>query len=170
MDVKLSPVRELDLDTLDYLTNDQDGAGPHQWYGWHDPHKHRKRWEEDGYLGDDGGYLMIVAGEERIGFVAWRKMVTSRPAYCWAMGIIVGSAHRGRGYGTRAQRLLVEYLFAHTPVNRIEAATEITNLGEQRALEKAGFTREGVLRGSGFRDGEWHDGLLYGIVRADLKG
>jgi len=38
-------------------------------------------------------------------------------------------------------------------VNRIEASTEITNIGEQRALERAGFTREGVLRGATFQGG-----------------
>ena len=41
-----------------------------------------------------------------------------------------------------AQQLLIRYLFAHTPVNRVEATTEIANVAEQRALEKAGFTRE----------------------------
>jgi hypothetical protein len=49
----------------------------------------------------------------------------------------------GRGYGSAAQRLLVRYLFAHTQVNRVDAITDITNVGEQRALEKAGFTRAG---------------------------
>jgi hypothetical protein len=63
--------------------------------------------------------------------------------------------------------MLVEYLFAHTPVNRIEASTEEDNVAEQRALEKAGFLREGRLRGVAFRDGGWRDGFLYGIVRED---
>ncbi|MFD9092636.1 GNAT family N-acetyltransferase [Streptomyces collinus] len=58
------------------------------------------------------------------------------------------TAERGKGYGKHAQRRLVEYLFAHTKVNRVEAGTEVTNIAEQRALERAGFTREGVLRGA----------------------
>ncbi|MFB9895158.1 GNAT family N-acetyltransferase [Planobispora takensis] len=41
-------------------------------------------------------------------------------------------------------------------------------MAEQRALKKAGFTREGVLRGAGFRAGEWHDGVLYSFLRSDL--
>ncbi len=66
----------------------------------------------------------------------------------------------------------MRYLFAHTQANRIQASTEITNVGEQRALEKAGFTREGVLRGAGFRDGQWRDGVLYSVLRdeVDLAG
>jgi RimJ/RimL family protein N-acetyltransferase len=70
--------------------------------------------------------------------------------------------------GTQAQRLLVRYLFAHTQVNRIEAITEITNRAEQRALEKAGFTREGVLRGSTFRRGRWHDQVIYSVLRDEV--
>jgi RimJ/RimL family protein N-acetyltransferase len=57
---------------------------------------------------------------------------------------------------------------ARSLANRIQATTEISNLAEQRALEKAGFSREGVLRGCGFRDGRWRDGVLYSILRAEV--
>jgi RimJ/RimL family protein N-acetyltransferase len=79
---------------------------------------------------------------------------------------------RGRGAGTAAQRLLVRYLFAHTQVARVEAATEVENIAERRALEKAGFTREGVMRGYSFRDGHWRDMVLYSVLRgeADASG
>jgi RimJ/RimL family protein N-acetyltransferase len=53
-------------------------------------------------------------------------------------------------------------------VNRVEAETETGNLAEQRALEKAGFTREGVRRGSIFRDGYWRDMVAYSMIRSDL--
>ncbi|MGH3167943.1 MAG: GNAT family N-acetyltransferase, partial [Trebonia sp.] len=59
------------------------------------------------------------------------------------------------------------YLFAHTPVNRVEAWTEDGNIAEQRSLEKAGFTQEGVRRGAAWRDGAWRDGVLYGILREE---
>lgn len=74
---------------------------------------------------------------------------------------------RGRGYGTQAHRLLARYLFAHTPVHRVEASTEVGNVAEQRTLEKAGFTREGVTRGVGWRDGAWRDGVTYSLLRTD---
>jgi RimJ/RimL family protein N-acetyltransferase len=66
-----------------------------------------------------------------------------------------------------AARLLSEYLFAHTTVHRIWAGTEVDNIAEQRALEKAGFTREGILRGTGWRDGAWRDGVIYSLLRTD---
>lgn len=45
----------------------------------------------------------------------------------------------------------------------------MTNLPEQRALDKAGFTREGVLRGAQWRLGSWHDMVLFSRLRADPK-
>ena len=65
--------------------------------------------------------------------------------------------------------MLARYLFAHTQVNRIEATTEITNVAEQRALERAGFTREGILRGTTFRQGRWHDQVIYSVLRDEVK-
>ncbi|MGI5166058.1 GNAT family N-acetyltransferase [Spirillospora sp. CA-253888] len=46
---------------------------------------------------------------------------------------------------------------------------ETANTAEQRALEKTGFTREGVMRAYAFRRGEWRDAVLYAILRDDLE-
>jgi RimJ/RimL family protein N-acetyltransferase len=61
----------------------------------------------------------------------------------------------------------MRYLFEHTTVNRIEAATEVGNVAEQKALERAGFSREGVMRGIRWRGGAWRDEVLYSILRTD---
>ena len=97
------------------------------------------------------------------------RPVTGPIAFSWAIGIGLAPECRGRGYGSVAQRVLARYLFAHTQVNRIEATTEITNVAEQRALEKAGFTREGILRGATFRQGRWHDQVIYSVLRDEVK-
>jgi RimJ/RimL family protein N-acetyltransferase len=47
------------------------------------------------------------------------------------------------------------------------ASTETANLAERRALEKAGFTAEGVARAIGWRDGLWRDGITYSLLRTD---
>ena len=76
---------------------------------------------------------------------------------------------RGRGFGGPAQRALAEYLLATTNVMRIEASTQVANVAEQRALDKAGFTREGVLRAAQFHDGEWRDLVQYSFLRSDAQ-
>jgi RimJ/RimL family protein N-acetyltransferase len=62
---------------------------------------------------------------------------------------------------------VVEYLFATTDVNRVEASCDVENTASQRALQKAGFRREGIARGAQFRAGAYHDLLLFGWVRGD---
>lgn len=165
--VILRPVVEDDLPVLEGFLTDPSSAGQFQWLGWSDPGRWRRRWEQDGLLGDDGGRLMVVTGTDRLGIVAWRKVVTSRSSYYWNVGAQLLPGSRGRGFGTQAQRLLVRYLFAHTPVARLEADTETENIAEQRALEKSGFVREGVLRSVLFRDGQWRDVARYSVLRDD---
>ena len=91
---------------------------------------------------------------------------TQRSA-AWNIGITVLPEHRGRGHGSLAQRLLARHLFATTPANRVEACTDIENIAEQRALERAGFYREAVLRQAQWRNGGWHDLVLYSVLRSD---
>ncbi|MEU3460381.1 GNAT family protein [Streptomyces sp. NPDC006733] len=166
--VILRPVVENDLPLLARFVTDPDLSGPFQWFGWADPGRVRRRWEQDGMLNDENGRLMVVSGGVPLGFVAWRKVVTSPSSYYWNIGAQLLPDSRGRGVGTKAQQQLVHRLFADTPVMRMEADTDTENIAEQRALEKCGFTREGVLRGTLFRDGQWRDSVRYGLLRTDL--
>ena len=63
--------------------------------------------------------------------------------------------------------MLAEHLLAATDANRVEASTDTDNLAEQRALERAGFRREGVVRGAQYRAGRWHDLVVYARLRGD---
>lgn len=167
--VTLRPVSEDDLPWLASLRDGPAATGQHEWHGWSDPQRERKQWAESGLLGENGGTLIVLHGTDRVGTVSWRKVRTGPAAYNWAIGIGLPPEFRGRGYGSAAQRLLVRYLFAHTQFNRVEATTEITNVAEQRALEKAGFTREGILRGTTFRQGQWRDMVMYSVLRDEVK-
>ena len=100
--------------------------------------------------------------------VRLRPVEPRTPFERWEIGISLLPEFRGKGYGTTAQRLLVRYLFENTPVFRIQALTDAENIAEQRSLEKAGFTREGVLRGCAFRAGAWRDEVLYAVIRPDV--
>jgi RimJ/RimL family protein N-acetyltransferase len=52
---------------------------------------------------------------------------------------------------------------------RVQAITGVDNFASQRVLEKAGFTKEGIIRKSAFIRGEWKDGCLYSILREEWK-
>lgn len=72
------------------------------------------------------------------------------------IGISVLDTYRGRGIGSIAQQLLAEELHSQGVV-RVEASTDVKNVGEQRALAKAGFECEGVLRSAQARADGLHD-------------
>jgi RimJ/RimL family protein N-acetyltransferase len=165
--ISLRRVSEADLDLVERLTQEPESNGEFSWFGWFDVLRWRRGWAENRLLGPEGGVLMVGRDEQNVGFVTWRRRPATAAAYYWEIGIAMLPEARGLGYGSQAQRLLARYLFAHTPVHRIEAATEAGNLAEQRALEKAGFSREGVSRGTGWRDGDWRDGIVYSILRTD---
>lgn len=123
-------------------------------------------------LSEEAGTLAVEdpAGT-LVGSVSWFQVVHGPSSACRAfnIGISVLSEHRGQGYGSAAQRALAEYLFATTLTERIEAETDVDNIAEQRALERAGFTREGVLRRTQFHAGHWRDTVIYSVLRADVS-
>lgn len=130
---------------------------------------YRERWEVNGLLAEDDGLLLICRAGEPVGSVSWHPVGYGPNTGSRALniGIAITPGARGQGIGTTAQKLAYEWLFRHTTVNRVEASTDVENLAEQRALEKAGFTREGVLRGSQYRLGQWHDMVGYSRLRTD---
>lgn len=119
--------------------------------------------------GPDRGTLIIEADGEAVGTVSWRvvRYGPNPESAAWNIGINLVPAARGQGIGTIAQRLLADRLFATTACNRIEAETDIENLAEPRSLEKAGFARDGVLRGAQSRGGVYRDLVLYSRLRSD---
>ncbi|WP_422769211.1 GNAT family N-acetyltransferase [Plantactinospora sp. WMMC1484] len=167
----LRAFREEDLEFLDRLCTDPDALGQFGWTGFIDPLARRRRWEKDGYVGPEMTALAVVAGDGvLVGVVSYRAALRSRTAgACYEIGVALLPGHRGRGLGTAAQRLLVDYLFDYTTVNRLEALTDRQNYAEQKALERVGFQREGVLRGSYFHRGAWRDQVIYAVVRRDAR-
>jgi RimJ/RimL family protein N-acetyltransferase len=76
---------------------------------------------------------------------------------------------RGKGYCTEATKITVDYLFLSKNVVRIQAHTDVRNLGSQKVLEKAGFQREGIVRKCLFTRGERRDFYLYSVIREEWK-
>jgi RimJ/RimL family protein N-acetyltransferase len=117
------------------------------------------------------GMLVVerVSDGQPIGTTGWHRVNygPNPESDAWNFGIELRPQVRGQGYGTEAQRLLADYLFATYDLNRVEASTDIENLAEQRSLEKAGFVREGIQRGAQFRAGTYHDLVTYARLRDD---
>ncbi len=112
-----------------------------------------------------------IGGGEPIGTVQYRRIAygPNEESMGWDIGIDLLAEARGQGYGAEAQRLLADWLFETTRANRVEAQTDIENVAEARSLEKAGFNRDGVLRGAQFRAGAFHDLVVFSRIRSDPR-
>ena len=119
----------------------------------------------------DLGRLVVELEGSPVGNVSWHPVFygPNLASRAYNIGIGLGEDFRGRGIGSRAQRLLAEHLFATTDVLRVEASTDIENVAERRALEKAGFTLEGILRSAQGRADGVHDLASYSLLRVDLE-
>jgi RimJ/RimL family protein N-acetyltransferase len=81
------------------------------------------------------------------------------------IGYWVGEPFWGRGIATVAVERATAYGFAALSLERIEAPVFDGNLASARVLEKAGYSFEGRLRRSVFKDGRLLDSYLYARVR-----
>jgi RimJ/RimL family protein N-acetyltransferase len=123
---------------------------------------------------EHNGQFIVERGADGrpIGSVSWHRVRYGPNAEsgAWNIGVALIPDARGKGHGAEAQAQVAEYLFANTTFNRVEAQTDIDNIAEQRSLEKAGFRREGIARGSQFRAGAYHDLVTYARLRGDPPG
>ena len=164
--IRLRPVGEEDLGIFRRFMTEPGLIGL-DWAGFRDAQEPARRYTADGYLGAEHGRLIVDVGGERAGFVSYVAGLYGGVAKHWEIGIALLPEWRGKGIGWRAQAMLCDYLFHHTPAMRIQAGTHAENPAEQKSLEKAGFRLEGVVRACEFRAGEWRDGYLYSRLRTD---
>lgn len=117
-----------------------------------------------------GGKIIELPDGTAVGVVSWIQIPfgPNRRSLAWNIGITVLPEYRGRHYGAAAQLLVTRELFEISDVNRAQADTDVGNIAEQRSLEHAGFTREGIARGAQWRRGSWHDRVVYSLLRTDL--
>jgi RimJ/RimL family protein N-acetyltransferase len=75
---------------------------------------------------------------------------------------------RGRGAAPSAVRLLARHAFEALGLQRIEVIPYVDNPASQRVAEKAGCTREGVLRSYFLAHGKRHDCVMYSLLSGEL--
>jgi [ribosomal protein S5]-alanine N-acetyltransferase len=87
------------------------------------------------------------------------------------LGILVGDKKSwGKGIGSEAMRLMVEYGFRRLNLHRIYLAVFVENEAGVRLYEKVGFKVEGRFRDDMFQDGQYKDRLWMGLLRTEYNG
>lgn len=84
--------------------------------------------------------------------------------------ILLGEAGRGRGIGTEATRLTLDYAFNVTNLSNVYLTVLAPNVAGTRAYERAGFRKIGDRRQSGYWLGQRCDEVLMDAIPADFPG
>jgi RimJ/RimL family protein N-acetyltransferase len=82
------------------------------------------------------------------------------------IGYWLGEEYWNRGIVTEAVVAITDYAFETLGMVRLYADVFVWNPSSIRVLEKAGFTKEGVLRRSAMKDRQLVDQVLYARVKA----
>jgi len=116
-------------------------------------------------LAEQGRLLALAAVDARSGEVTGggtlhhldseRKIVE--------IGYFVLPHARRRGVATTIARLLSEHAFSHG-IERVAAYVNVGNIASEHVLERAGFTREGVVRSMPKPDGRRIDKTLFSLL------
>ena len=80
------------------------------------------------------------------------------------IGVSLRPAFRGLGLGTDVVRLLCYYGFAVRGLHRLQIETLADNAAMIAAANRAGFTREGTLRGASWAGGAFADDAVFGLL------
>ena len=116
---------------------------------------------------DAFGVLVVELDGEPAGTVTWER-VNRRSRIASVSALAIAPRLRGRGVGVEAARALQRHLIRDVGFHRIQMEVYGFNERSLRHAERAGWVREGVRRKAYWRDGDWVDGVLFGLVEEDL--
>lgn len=97
-------------------------------------------------------------------------IVSTNWEHCRAeVGYWLHPAARGQGVTAQALTLVTAWGFAELGVERFDLLAEVSNKASQRVAERAGFTREGVLRSYNGDHDARRTMVMFSLLREDLE-
>jgi RimJ/RimL family protein N-acetyltransferase len=141
---------------------------PHP-YSERDALDYLARGEAERERGEGINFAMVDArGEELLGSLSVR--IASWADLRGQLGYLVGAHARGRGVAPRAIRIAAHWGFRTLGLERVEILVHPENEASQRAAEKAGFRREGILRSYTRVKAERFDMWSFSALPGELSG
>ncbi|KAF2485856.1 acyl-CoA N-acyltransferase [Neohortaea acidophila] len=85
------------------------------------------------------------------------------------LGITIEDQYQGQGYGSEVINWVLDFGFRYMNLHRVELQTFGSNLGAIRLYERLGFVHEGRRRETTFREGEYVDSVVMGILEGEWR-
>ncbi|KQY82130.1 acetyltransferase [Paenibacillus sp. Root52] len=120
---------------------------------------------------DDSRLMLLIALQETdqvIGDIVLMDMHSkNRSAH---LRIAIDNAeHQGKGYGSEAMLLLLDYGYGICNLHRIELEVYAFNERAIRTYEKLGFQREGISRDVLFYNHQYHDAIRMSMLEDEYR-
>ena len=167
-ELHLEPMTEAHLDDVERLLEDPevlrftrlpDPAVPGyavQWYGRYQAARQKGTAEAFAAVAPDGAFLGVALAPH-----------IDAEAREMELGYMVAPTARGRGVGTEMLRQLTSWAFAEGGTLRASLLIDVVNVPSQRVAIRAGYTLEGVLRSSYFKQGMRSDVQIWSRLPTD---
>ncbi len=85
------------------------------------------------------------------------------------MGTTIKKDYQQKGVMTEILRSIIPYCFEELNLNRLVGDIFSSNQGSQKLLERCGFHKDGVLRQTDFDGKEYHDTVVYSMLRSEYE-
>jgi RimJ/RimL family protein N-acetyltransferase len=83
------------------------------------------------------------------------------------IGIAISKNNINQGIGTKVHRKVIEFAFNEMNLNKVTALVLTLNKLSVSLYEKLGFTKEGEIRNYQYRQGEYINAYLYGLLKEE---
>jgi ribosomal-protein-serine acetyltransferase len=85
------------------------------------------------------------------------------------LGYWVRTSQTNKGIATAATLLLARFAFRELKLDRVELTVAVDNRASLRVAEKAGATREGILRNRVVKNDAPYDAVVFSFIPLDLQ-
>lgn len=157
-----------DMEMYRYMINDEDVS--RMVVGWSFPvcKREQMNWYERVAMSDVNKRFTIcmIENDQAVGMVTLTNIdLVNRSAF---HGIkLHPSCPKGKGVGTDAVMTLMEYAFNQINLNRLDGEWFLYNTASKKLYEKCGWHEEGIKKNAIYRNGEYHDLAICGILKEE---
>mgnify|MGYP001281095530 CR=1 FL=1 len=168
-DITLRAIEESDLELVREMMNDPEIESMTGGYSFPISEYQQKKWFEN-LLTNNQEVRTIIETKDfgAIGLVMLTDIDWKNRNAQFHSKIATSKNLRGKGYGTKATKALVKYAFEQLNLNLIYSEILKYNLPSQKAKEKCGFRKDGVLRNRIYKNGKYHDLVIWSIQKGEL--
>lgn len=103
-------------------------------------------------------YKSKLVGVIGLQFIDWLNRRTT-------IGLWISPDYEGKGIMTKSMDTLLQYVFNHLDLHRVEARCQADNIRTQRLFERLQFTKDGMLRQAELLHGEYVDVCIYSMLQ-----